>query len=143
MRMITLCAVFLAAFSMSAHADIVPVISLDPISPSGGDEVNAMSGGNDNFNPANLRYSVDRFTFGLSGTDVEAESFGFQVSGDIFSLGGNQVFDEQDLGLVPGFLGDDINASTLIATQNLFLSMSADSGFNSADIFLNLSLIHI
>lgn len=87
------------------------------------DNLNALSYGRDPIqNP--LYFSVDRVAIGLPGTDVnsQAQPDG-EAAGDVYKtlppFGSNQlVIDEEALGLIPGFFGDDLDALDLDTELN-------------------------
>ncbi len=116
------------------------------------DSLDALSSGQNALrNP--LYFSVDRVAVGLPGTAVysEAQPGLEEAAGDVFmSLppsGGNTRFvDEADLGLIPGFFGDDLDALELGPSERTVVYFSIDSlsstnGFGSLgladDIFLS------
>jgi hypothetical protein len=86
------------------------------------DNLNALSYGRDPIqNP--LYFSVDRVAIGLPGSAVNGESQGGDAAGDVYKtlppFGSNQlVIDEEALGLIPGFFGDDLDALDLDTPSN-------------------------
>jgi hypothetical protein len=107
------------------------------------DNLNALSYGRDPIqNP--LYFSVDRLALGLPNTAVFLESLAGEAAGDVFQtlppLGNNSlVIDEEELGLAPGFFGDDLNALELDSSPNPFTyfsidQLSATNGFGLGDL---------
>ena len=88
------------------------------------DNLNALSYGRDPIqNP--LYFSVDRVAIGLPETDVnsQAQPGAEEAHGDVYKtlppFGNNSLFiDEQQLGLAPGFFGDDLDALDLDTQSN-------------------------
>ena len=100
--------------------------------PGDVDSLNALSYGKDAGNV--LFFSVDRVAVGLPETDVniEAQPGAEEAAGDVFQtlppLGDNiQVIDEEDLGLEPGFFGDDLDSVELDSLPMPFTYFSIDS----------------
>ncbi len=81
-----------------------------------------------------LFFSVDRVAVGLPGTAVNAQAQpGTEdAAGDVFTtlppFGSNQLFvDEEEWGLQPGFLGDDLDGLELDTLPSPFVYFSIDS----------------
>jgi hypothetical protein len=111
------------------------------------DNLNALSYGLDPIS-SSLFFSVDRVAVGKTGTDVhtQAQPGAEEASADIFltqSNGDNKLaVDEEDLDLVPGFFGDDIDAldvDTPLIIDFVYFSvdeLSLDNGaFKDAILF--------
>ncbi len=109
------------------------------------DNLNALSYGQDPIkNP--LFFSVDRVAVGLPGSDVhdQAKSGVEEAAGDVYTtlppFGSNSLFiDEQQLGLMPGFFGDDLDALELDTEPNPWTyfsidSLSATNGFGTGGL---------
>jgi hypothetical protein len=101
--------------------------------PSGNfTNLNALSFGQDPImNP--LFFSVDRVAVGQAGTAVnfQAQPGQEEAAGDVFRslppLNNNTLFiDEEELGLTPGFFGDDINALELDGSPSEWIYFSID-----------------
>lgn len=96
------------------------------------DNLNALSYGQDPImNP--LFFSVDRVAVGLPGSDVhdQAKPGVEEAAGDVYTtlppFGSNSLFiDEQQLGLIPGFFGDDLDALELDSEPNPYTYFSVD-----------------
>jgi len=96
------------------------------------DNLNALSYGQDSImNP--LYFSVDRVAVGLPGTDVNAQAQPGveEAHGDVYKalppFSDNTLFiDEEDLGLTPGFFGDNIDALELDTEPMPFTYFSVD-----------------
>jgi PEP-CTERM motif len=96
------------------------------------DNLNALSYGQDPIkNP--LYFSVDRVAVGLPGSDVNAQAQPGveEAAGDVYRTlppsGDNKlVIDEQQLGLIPGFFGDDLDALELDSEPMPFTYFSVD-----------------
>ena len=76
------------------------------------DNLNAISYGKDSLKGP-FYFSVDKLSLGLAGTAVQSQRLADESAGDVYlnSAGSNQLFlDEEELGLIPGFLGDDLDA---------------------------------
>lgn len=82
-----------------------------------------------------IYFSVDRVAVGLSNTDVntEAQPGNEEASGDVFVTqfpGGagtnHQFIDEEELGLIPGFFGDDLDALELDTKPSPYFYFSVD-----------------
>jgi hypothetical protein len=95
------------------------------------DNLDALSYGRDPIrNP--LLFSVDRVAVGLPGTDVYAQAQpGVEsAAGDVYRMAppGNRLFvNEADLGLVPGFFGDDLDALDIDRNPSGTVYFSIDS----------------
>ncbi len=96
------------------------------------DNLNALSFGTSSINRGFV-FSVDRVAIGLPGTAVasEARPGSEEAAGDLFvnlpRSGGNSLFtEERQLGLTPGFFGDDIDALALHEAPTSFTYMSVD-----------------
>jgi PEP-CTERM motif len=95
------------------------------------DNLNALSYGQDPImNP--LFFSVDRVAVGLPGSDVHDQAGVADAAGDVYTTlppsGSNSLFiDEQQLGLTPGFFGDDLDALELDSEPNPWTYFSIDS----------------
>lgn len=111
------------------------------------DNLNALSYGQDPI-LGPLFFSVDRVAVGLPGTDVNAQAQPGveEAHGDVYTAlppsGSNSLFiDEQQLGLTPGFFGDDIDALELDTEPMSFTYFSIDflstTNFSSTDPFGN------
>lgn len=111
------------------------------------DNLNALSFGVDPISGA-LVFSVDRVAIGAPGSDVRTEAMpgSEEASGDTFvaspPIGTNrQLQDEQQLGLTPGFFGDDLNALSLRGSASPWVYFSIDdlsfSAVSSADILVS------
>ena len=109
------------------------------------DNLNALSYGQDPImNP--LFFSVDRVAVGLPGSDVysQAQPGVEEAAGDVYTtlppFGSNSLFiDEQQLGLTPGFFGDDLDALELDSEPNPWTyfsidSLSATNGYGAGDL---------
>jgi len=94
------------------------------------DNLNALSYGQDPImNP--LFFSVDRVAVGLPGSDVhsQAQPGVEEAHGDVYTTlpGSNRLFiDEQQLGLIPSFFGDDLDALELYSEPNPYTYFSVD-----------------
>lgn len=82
-----------------------------------------------------IYFSVDRVAVGLPNTDVnlEAQPGNEEASGDVFvtqflgvSGTNRQFIDEEELGLVPGFFGDDLDALELDSEPSPYFYFSVD-----------------
>jgi hypothetical protein len=120
------------------------------------DNLNALSYGQDPIERSplmnTLYFSVDRVTVGLPGTDVhsQAQPGVEEAHGDVYRalppFGSNRlVIDEEELGLTPGFFGDDVDALELDTEPSPYTyfsidSLSATNGFGTFD-FANDILI--
>lgn len=113
------------------------------------DNLNALSYGRDPIhNP--LYFSVDRVAVGAQGTAVNAQAAPGveEAAGDIYKtlppVNNNQLFiDEQQLGLIPGFFGDDLDALDLDQTPSpwtyySFDFLSASNGFGTFNLANNI-----
>lgn len=107
------------------------------------DVLNALSYGKDPLNKE-LFFSVDRVAVGVPGTAVHSEAApgSEEASGDVFFTdaendpGTNQQFiDEQTLGLIQGFFGDDLDALELDTDRpHVYFSidqLSSSNGFGT------------
>lgn len=101
------------------------------------DNLNALSYGQDPIRETSLSiplfFSVDRVAVGLSGTDVHDQAQpGFEeAAGDVYKslppFENNNIFiDEEYLGLMPGFFGDDLDALELDTEPNPYTYFSID-----------------
>jgi PEP-CTERM motif len=96
------------------------------------DNLNALSYGQDPImNP--LFFSVDRVAVGLPGSDVhdQAKPGVAEAAGDVYTTlppsGSNSLYiDEEQLGLMPGFFGDDLDALELDSEPNPYTYFSVD-----------------
>jgi hypothetical protein len=110
------------------------------------DNLDALSYGQDPIR-ARVYFSVDRVAVGSPGTAVFDQATDAEAAGDVFvSLPGSNRLgrDEVQLGLAPGFFGDDLDALALVGGANTFFSMdylSESNGFGTStlqnDIFVN------
>jgi PEP-CTERM motif len=97
------------------------------------DNLNALSYGQDPImNP--LFFSVDRVAVGLPGSDVHSQALPGveEAAGDVYTTlppsGSNSLYiDEEQLGLMPGFFGDDLDALELDSEPNPYTYFSIDS----------------
>lgn len=103
------------------------------------DNLNALSFGKDPIRTP-LFFSVDRVAVGLPDTDVfsEAAPASEEAAGDVYRslppvVDNALVIDEEDLGLVPGFFGDDLDALSLDGVPTPFVYFSVDFLSLSAD----------
>lgn len=127
-------------------AIITPAFSLglQDNPPGDVDSLNALSYGKDVGDI--LYFSVDRVAIGLPGTDVnlQARPASEEAAGDVYQtlppLGDNILFiDEEDLGLTPGFFGDDLDSVELDSLPMPFTyfsidSLSATNGFGAGGL---------
>jgi hypothetical protein len=113
------------------------------------DNLNALSYGRD-FIGGPLFFSVDRLAMGSVGSAVKTESLRSEAAGDVYisfpGTGSNQLLiDEEELGLTPGFFGDDVDALAMEDKGNsIFTYFSIDDfsasnflGAYSSDIILS------
>ena len=102
------------------------------------DNLNALSYGKDSLKGP-FYFSVDRLSFGLSGTAVQSQSLTNEAAGDVYlnSAGSNQLFrDEEDLGLTPGFLdSDDLDALAIEDKPNGGLTYFSIDAFSATNNF--------
>jgi hypothetical protein len=110
------------------------------------DNVNALSYGRDSLAPP-VFFSVDRVAVGLFGSAVnqQAQPGVEEAAGDVYRamppIGGNVLHvDEEELGLIPGFFGDDLDALELDTRPPLVYfsvdALSANGSF-SQDILVS------
>ena len=99
--------------------------------PGDVDSLNSLSYGKDRGNI--LFFSVDRVAVGLLGTDVniQAQPGAEEAAGDVYQtlppLGSNILaIDEEELGLEPGFFGDDLDSLELNSLPMPFTYFSLD-----------------
>jgi hypothetical protein len=127
---------------------IVAVQGADLLLQGGLDNLDAVSNGrNPLANP--VLFSVDRVAVGLVGSDVSVQSGLREAHGDVYlalpPLGNNRLLlEERQLGLTPGFFGDDTDAlePDLQPDHPVYFSIDSLSASNvgalANDIFVDL-----